>query len=98
MLWQTFTLLHLIRSEKLINQFTNFPLLPIQEINHSEYVRPDMAVYMDYIEGCLTFKNPTHHNNGNYTLEATNYLGVVNATVYGHFLDRPFDGKFGFPN
>lgn len=57
-----------------------------------------MAVYMDYIEGCLTFKNPTHHNNGNYTLEATNYLGVVNATVYGHFLDRPFDGKFGFPN
>lgn len=57
-----------------------------------------MAVYLDYIEGCLTFKNPTHHNNGNYTLEATNYLGVVNATVYGHFLDRPFDGKFGFPN
>uniref|UniRef100_A0A3P8UMU9 Ig-like domain-containing protein n=1 Tax=Cynoglossus semilaevis TaxID=244447 RepID=A0A3P8UMU9_CYNSE len=46
-----------------------------------------------YIEGCLTFKNPTHHDNGNYTLEATNYLGVATSTVYGHFLDRPFDGK-----
>uniref|UniRef100_A0A672JFT3 Tyrosine-protein kinase receptor n=1 Tax=Salarias fasciatus TaxID=181472 RepID=A0A672JFT3_SALFA len=47
----------------------------------------------DDIEGCLTFKNPTHHNNGNYTLEATNYLGVATNTVYGHFLDKPFDGK-----
>ncbi|XP_042352322.1 NT-3 growth factor receptor [Plectropomus leopardus] len=63
-----------------------------EEITHTEYVRPDMDIYQDYIEGCLTFKNPTHHNNGNYTLEASNYLGVVNSTVYGHFLDKPFDG------
>lgn len=67
--------------------------LLIQEINHSEYVRIDKSVYRDDIEGCLNFKNPTHHNNGNYTLEATNYLGVAVRTVYGHFLDRPFDGK-----
>uniref|UniRef100_A0A8C6UM49 Tyrosine-protein kinase receptor n=1 Tax=Neogobius melanostomus TaxID=47308 RepID=A0A8C6UM49_9GOBI len=45
----------------------------------------------DYIEGCLTFKNPTHRNNGHYTLEAINYLGVANNTVYGHFLNKPFD-------
>uniref|UniRef100_A0A665VKV3 Tyrosine-protein kinase receptor n=1 Tax=Echeneis naucrates TaxID=173247 RepID=A0A665VKV3_ECHNA len=45
----------------------------------------------DYIEGCLTFKNPTHHNNGNYTLKATNYLGEATSTVYGHFLNKPFD-------
>ncbi|XP_068595081.1 NT-3 growth factor receptor-like [Brachionichthys hirsutus] len=63
-----------------------------KEINHTEYVRPDMDIYQDYIEGCLTFKNPTHHNNGNYTLEATNYLGVAVSTVCGHFLDQPFDG------
>ncbi|XP_070828085.1 NT-3 growth factor receptor-like [Chaetodon trifascialis] len=63
-----------------------------KEITHTEYVRPDMDIYQDYIEGCLTFKNPTHHNNGNYTLEATNYLGVSISTVYGHFLDKPFDG------
>ncbi|KAM6937911.1 NT-3 growth factor receptor-like [Xenentodon cancila] len=62
-----------------------------EEISHNEYLRPDIDVYQDYIEGCLTFKNPTDHNNGNYTLEATNYLGVVTSTVYGHFLDNPFD-------
>ncbi|KAA8590714.1 hypothetical protein FQN60_014648 [Etheostoma spectabile] len=64
-----------------------------EEISHTEYVRPDMDIYQDYVEGCLTFKNPTHHNNGNYTLEASNYLGVATSTVYGHFLDNPFDGK-----
>ncbi|KAL7401798.1 hypothetical protein ABVT39_004741 [Epinephelus coioides] len=63
-----------------------------KEISHTEYVRPDMDIYQDYIEGCLTFKNPTHHNNGNYTLEASNYLGVATSTVYGHFLDKPFEG------
>uniref|UniRef100_A0A671XX67 Tyrosine-protein kinase receptor n=1 Tax=Sparus aurata TaxID=8175 RepID=A0A671XX67_SPAAU len=63
-----------------------------KEITHTEYVRPDMDIYQDYIEGCLTFKNPTHHNNGNYTLEATNYLGEAISTVYGHFLDKPFEG------
>ncbi|XP_074533664.1 NT-3 growth factor receptor-like isoform X2 [Halichoeres trimaculatus] len=62
-----------------------------EEIKHTEYVRPDMDIYQDYIEGCLTFKNPTHHNNGNYTLEATNYLGSASSMVYGHFLDKPFD-------
>ncbi|CAB1430988.1 unnamed protein product, partial [Pleuronectes platessa] len=63
-----------------------------KEISHTEYVRPDMDIYKDDIEGCLNFKNPTHHNNGNYTLEATNYLGEATFTVYGHFLDKPFDG------
>ncbi|XP_005747666.1 NT-3 growth factor receptor isoform X1 [Maylandia zebra] len=62
-----------------------------KEISHTEYVRPDMDIYLDYIEGCLTFKNPTHHNNGNYTLEARNYLGIATSTVYGHFLEKPFD-------
>ncbi|XP_074487627.1 NT-3 growth factor receptor-like isoform X2 [Sebastes fasciatus] len=60
-----------------------------EEISHTDYVRPDMDIYQDYIEGCLNFKNPTHHNNGNYTLEASNYLGVATSTVYGHFLDGP---------
>ncbi|XP_061629204.1 NT-3 growth factor receptor isoform X1 [Phyllopteryx taeniolatus] len=62
-----------------------------KEISHTDYLRLDMDIYQDYIEGCLTFKNPTHHNNGNYTLEAKNYLGVVTSTVNGHFLDKPFD-------
>ncbi|TNN21676.1 NT-3 growth factor receptor [Liparis tanakae] len=70
-----------------------WPLTHGAEISHTEYVRPDMAVYQDYTEGCLTFKNPTHHNNGNYTLQASNYLGVASGSVYGHFLDKPFEGE-----
>ncbi|XP_061578282.1 NT-3 growth factor receptor-like [Cololabis saira] len=62
-----------------------------EEIFHNEYLRPDIDIYQDYIEGCLTFRNPTDHNNGNYTLEATNYLGAVTSTVYAHFLDNPFN-------
>ncbi|XP_047237816.1 NT-3 growth factor receptor-like isoform X2 [Girardinichthys multiradiatus] len=60
-----------------------------EELLHSEYIRTDMDVYHDDIEGCLLFQNPTHYNNGNYTLEATNYLGMVTRTVYGHFLEVP---------
>ncbi|RVE71457.1 hypothetical protein OJAV_G00052020 [Oryzias javanicus] len=60
-----------------------------QEIYHTEYVRTDMDIYQDYIEGCLTFKNPTHHNNGIYTLIATNKLGVANRSVYGFFMEDP---------
>ncbi|XP_034052217.1 NT-3 growth factor receptor isoform X3 [Gymnodraco acuticeps] len=60
-----------------------------KEISHTEYVRPDMDTYQDYIEGCLTFNVPTHHNNGNYTLVATNELGEAVSTIYGHFMDKP---------
>ncbi|KAJ7997829.1 hypothetical protein DPEC_G00216190 [Dallia pectoralis] len=59
-------------------------------ISPSEYIRTDMDTYQDYLEGCLNFRNPTHHNNGNYTLEASNFLGVATRTVYGHFLNAPF--------
>lgn len=62
-----------------------------EEIKATEYVRPEMEVYQDNLEGCLMFKNPTHHNNGNYTLEARNYLGVTVKTVYAHFLHPPFE-------
>uniref|UniRef100_A0A8C2KHH0 NT-3 growth factor receptor n=1 Tax=Cyprinus carpio TaxID=7962 RepID=A0A8C2KHH0_CYPCA len=64
-----------------------------EEIKQTEYVRPDMDVYQDNLEGCLKFKNPTHHNNGNYTLEASNFLGMAVKTVYAHFLQPPFDGQ-----
>uniref|UniRef100_A0A3B3Q8J6 Tyrosine-protein kinase receptor n=1 Tax=Paramormyrops kingsleyae TaxID=1676925 RepID=A0A3B3Q8J6_9TELE len=61
-----------------------------KEISQSDYVRTEMDIFQDYLEGCLTFKNPTHHNNGNYTLEASNFLGTATKTVYGHFLTPPF--------
>lgn len=60
-----------------------------KEILQNEYIRTEMDFYQDYLEGCLTFQNPTHINNGNYTLEASNPLGTVTKTVYGHFLLDP---------
>ncbi|XP_070826177.1 NT-3 growth factor receptor isoform X1 [Chaetodon trifascialis] len=60
-----------------------------KEILKNEYIRTEMEFYQDYLEGCLTFQNPTHINNGNYTLEASNALGTVTKTVYGHFLMAP---------
>uniref|UniRef100_A0AAQ5XZR1 Tyrosine-protein kinase receptor n=1 Tax=Amphiprion ocellaris TaxID=80972 RepID=A0AAQ5XZR1_AMPOC len=62
-----------------------------KEILQNDYIRTDMDFYQDYLEGCLTFQNPTHINNGNYTLEASNPLGTVTKTVYGHFLVDPND-------
>ncbi|KAK3533041.1 hypothetical protein QTP70_006570 [Hemibagrus guttatus] len=55
----------------------------------SRYIHMEVEVYKDYLEGCLTFENPTHHDNGNYTLVATNPLGSVTKTVFGHFLEAP---------
>ncbi|XP_057185236.1 NT-3 growth factor receptor [Triplophysa rosa] len=67
-----------------------------EEIKQTEYIRPDMETYQDNREGCLMFKNPTHHNNGNYTLEASNFLGVAVKTVYAHFLKPPFEDYPGY--
>ncbi|XP_066503845.1 NT-3 growth factor receptor isoform X2 [Hoplias malabaricus] len=53
------------------------------------YIRMEMDVYQDFLEGCLTFENPTHYDNGNYTLVATNPFGSVSKTVSGHFLEAP---------
>ncbi len=67
-----------------------------REILQSEYIRMEMEYYQDYLEGCLTFQNPTHYDNGNYTLVASNSLGSVTKIVYGYFLEPPFiedDGK-----
>lgn len=60
-----------------------------KEIVQNKYIRTDIDFYQDYVEGCLTLQNPTHINNGNYTLEASNALGTVTKTVYGHFLVAP---------
>lgn len=64
-----------------------------KEIQQNDYIRTEMDFYQDYLEGCLTFQNPTHFNNGNYTLEASNPLGTVTKTVYGHFLMAPDIGE-----
>ncbi|XP_063046178.1 NT-3 growth factor receptor [Engraulis encrasicolus] len=62
-----------------------------KEILISPFIRVELYAepYRDFLEGCLSFRNPTHLNNGNYTLVASNSLGTVNKTVYGHFLEPP---------
>ncbi|XP_044127363.1 high affinity nerve growth factor receptor [Bufo gargarizans] len=42
------------------------------------------------IHGCLYFNNPTHVNNGNYTLLVRNWLGEDSKSVYSIFMDNPF--------
>ncbi|KAG7473240.1 hypothetical protein MATL_G00093550 [Megalops atlanticus] len=71
-----------------------------KELRQSQFVRTEVDDYQDYLEGCLVFRNPTHQNNGNYTLVATNFLGTTTKMVYGHFLSAPFfyeDYEYGTP-
>ncbi|KAI4831096.1 hypothetical protein KUCAC02_002693, partial [Chaenocephalus aceratus] len=75
-----------------------------KEIVENDYIRTELDFYQDYLEGCLIFKNPTHLNNGNYTLEASNRLGTVTKSVNGRFLFAPdievppSDGDAGRPD
>ncbi|XP_062857003.1 NT-3 growth factor receptor [Trichomycterus rosablanca] len=62
-----------------------------QELQQSVFKRVEAVVYQDALEGCLAFSNPTHHDNGNYTLEAHNYLGVDTRTVGAKFMEPPFE-------
>ncbi|XP_016076811.1 PREDICTED: high affinity nerve growth factor receptor [Miniopterus natalensis] len=41
--------------------------------------------------GCLRLNQPTHVNNGNYTLLATNPSGQAAASVIAAFMDNPFE-------
>ncbi|KAG8519996.1 High affinity nerve growth factor receptor, partial [Galemys pyrenaicus] len=41
--------------------------------------------------GCLRLNQPTHVNNGNYTLLATNPSGQASASIMVAFMDNPFE-------
>ncbi|XP_018108712.1 NT-3 growth factor receptor isoform X1 [Xenopus laevis] len=55
-----------------------------------DFIRTEFYRQDNVTEGCLLFNKPTHYYNGNYTLVATNKLGVAKQTVYAHFLGQPF--------
>ncbi|NWY07720.1 NTRK1 factor, partial [Nothoprocta ornata] len=42
------------------------------------------------LHGCLQLNRPTHVNNGNYTLVASNALGSAARSVQGRFMENPF--------
>ncbi|CAL8243609.1 unnamed protein product [Lota lota] len=60
-----------------------------RDLVQSDVIRLELDSYHDSLEGCLLFRNPTHLDNGNYTLEATNTLGTATKTLYAHFLHPP---------
>lgn len=43
--------------------------------------------------GCLQLDNPTHFNNGLYTLVAKNIYGEDRKVVMAHFMEEPWDGE-----
>uniref|UniRef100_V9KMQ8 BDNF/NT-3 growth factors receptor n=1 Tax=Callorhinchus milii TaxID=7868 RepID=V9KMQ8_CALMI len=64
----------------LLNE-TDFILTQIHEENFSE------------LHGCLQLDNPTHLNNGNYTLYINNDLGQDERTISAHFMLHPLGNE-----
>ncbi|XP_077173549.1 NT-3 growth factor receptor isoform X2 [Paroedura picta] len=61
-----------------------------QLLRETEFIRTELYQEGEVSDGCLLFNHPTHYNNGNYTIVATNFLGTANQTIKGHFLEKPF--------
>ncbi|XP_075431312.1 NT-3 growth factor receptor isoform X4 [Ascaphus truei] len=66
-----------------------------QALREVDFIRTEVYRQDNVSEGCLLFNKPTHYYNGNYTLVASNKLGVAKQTVYAHFLEQPFPADFG---
>ncbi|KAF7241579.1 NT-3 growth factor receptor [Varanus komodoensis] len=64
-----------------------------QLLRETDFIRMELYQEGEVSDGCLLFNHPTHYNNGNYTIVATNYLGTANQTVKGHFLEKPFPSE-----
>ncbi|KFZ57643.1 NT-3 growth factor receptor, partial [Podiceps cristatus] len=80
------------------------PAPTLHWLHNGQVLRETEIIHMEFYqqgevsEGCLLFNKPTHYNNGNYTIVATNQLGSANQTIKGHFLEKPFPGGAVFPN
>ncbi|XP_068109595.1 high affinity nerve growth factor receptor isoform X2 [Hyperolius riggenbachi] len=62
------------------------------DMNTYQYTRPlEYRENGTLIHGCLYLNNPTHVNNGNYTLLVWNRLGEDSRSVYSKFMENPFD-------
>lgn len=64
-------------------------------LNESEYICTKIHVInQSEYHGCLQLDNPTHLNNGAYTLLAKNEYGEDEKRVDAHFMSVPGDGKY----
>uniref|UniRef100_A0A8C6YAJ9 Tyrosine-protein kinase receptor n=1 Tax=Naja naja TaxID=35670 RepID=A0A8C6YAJ9_NAJNA len=68
------------------------------KLNESEYIWTKIHVTnrTEY-HGCLQLDNPTHVNNGNYTLVAQNQYGKDEANVSAYFMEDPGGKDYGTP-
>ncbi|XP_058718535.1 BDNF/NT-3 growth factors receptor-like [Poecile atricapillus] len=63
-------------------------------LNESEYICTKIHVInQSEYHGCLQLDNPTHLNNGAYTLLAKNEYGEDEKQVNAHFMSVPGDGS-----
>ncbi|POI27232.1 hypothetical protein CIB84_009018 [Bambusicola thoracicus] len=71
-------------------------------LNESEYICTKIHVInQSEYHGCLQLDNPTHLNNGAYTLLAKNEYGEDEKRVDAHFMSVPGDdyrSKLGIPS
>ncbi|NWI32150.1 NTRK3 factor, partial [Sula dactylatra] len=78
------------------------PAPTLHWLHNGQVLRETEIIHMEFYqqgevsEGCLLFNKPTHYNNGNYTIVATNQLGSANQTIKGHFLEKPFPVLLNF--
>eukprot|EP00075_Anas_platyrhynchos_P013309 XP_027302562.1 BDNF/NT-3 growth factors receptor [Anas platyrhynchos] len=64
-------------------------------LNESEYICTKIHVInQSEYHGCLQLDNPTHLNNGAYTLLAKNEYGEDEKRVDAHFMSVPGDGEY----
>ncbi|XP_047237865.1 neurotrophic tyrosine kinase, receptor, type 2a isoform X3 [Girardinichthys multiradiatus] len=64
-----------------------------EEVTEGEYI---MTMIYDITEreyhGCLQLDNPTHFNNGLYSLVVKNEYGRDRKEIIAHFMHKPYDG------
>ncbi|XP_001929560.2 high affinity nerve growth factor receptor [Sus scrofa] len=69
--------------------FFNGSVLNETSFIFTEFMEPAANETMRH--GCLRLNQPTHVNNGNYTLLATNPLGQNASSIMAAFMDNPFE-------
>ncbi|XP_076125719.1 BDNF/NT-3 growth factors receptor isoform X1 [Alosa pseudoharengus] len=70
-----------------------------QPMNETPYISTVIHDSFDsQYHGCLRLDQPTHINNGNYTLLAVNPYGSHQESIDVHFMRGPFDGAVSEPS
>uniref|UniRef100_A0A8D2JAI5 Tyrosine-protein kinase receptor n=1 Tax=Varanus komodoensis TaxID=61221 RepID=A0A8D2JAI5_VARKO len=68
------------------------------KLNESDYIWTKIHVInQTEYHGCLQLDNPTHVNNGNYTLVAQNQYGKDEANISAYFMEDPGGKDYGTP-